>query len=131
MEFKFFKLCGLFFLDGFLLIFLGQNPWLLASALVLNCYFALDQPLNLFVSQLLLQEERTILFFRDGMCFSWSMIWIPSKQGCYDHANLSNCSEIQISHSRLPCDAHKFSQCLVCFHFTCVHSLSPAGLKAL
>lgn len=88
-----------FFLDGLLLIFLGQNPWLLASALVLNCYFALDQPLNLFVSQLLLQEKRTILFFRDGMCFSWSMIWIPSKQGCYDHTNLSNRSEIQISHS--------------------------------
>lgn len=88
-----------FFFDGFLLIFLGQNPWLLASALVLNCYFALDQPLNLFVSQLLLQEKRTIFFFRGGMCFSWSMIWRPLKQGCYGHTNLSNCSETQISHA--------------------------------
>lgn len=42
------KLCGLF-LDG-LPVFIGQNPWLLASVLVLNCSLALDQPLNPYVS---------------------------------------------------------------------------------
>lgn len=120
-----------FSLDGFLLIFLGQNPWLLASALVLNCYLALDQPLNLCVSASPSgKQDKVILQRRHVLLMECRMASLKTRMlGSHQSFQLLWDSDFPLT-PPMWCTQilTMFGQC---FHFMCVYSLSPAGLKAL
>ena len=112
------------FLDD-LPIFVGQNPWVLASALVLNCYLALNQPLHLFLSQRLLQGKNDNIALQ-----GWHMPVLESNVDALRRRMLGWCQSFclhwdSIVPSCFPCDVHKLSRRLVCAFTSCVSVLSP------